>query len=366
MSREYRLDDQALKFLKDLTEVVAPSGFEEPALLKVKEYAQRYADEVRRDNLGSLVFVKRGSSDRPRVLVAGHVDEVGFVVTGITNEGFVTFMGLGGWFDQVLLGQRVVIRTRKGEVPGVIAAKPPHLLTPEERQKVVTMKQMYIDVGATSKKEVEELGVRIGDPVAPWSPLTRSALKTTIMGKALDDRLGVLVAIETMRYLRESGIEHPNTLYAAATVQEEVGLRGAATVGWVANHDIAVVVDVDIAGDVPGIKPQEAPAKLGKGPSIITFDRSMIPNQRLKEFVIDVAEEAEIPYQLSAVSGGTDAGRLHMYKSGRPSIVIGVPTRHIHSHVSIAHLSDLENAVRLVVELIKRLDKDRVESFTAI
>ncbi|MGC9107685.1 MAG: peptidase M28, partial [Infirmifilum sp.] len=164
----------------------------------------------------------------------------------------------------------------------------------------------------------------------------------------------------------EHNIEHPNTYYAAATVQEEVGLRGAETVGWIVDHDIAIVTEVDIAGDVPGIKPNEAQAKMGKGPTIVTFDRSMIPNQKLKEFVIRVAEESKIPFQLSAVSGGTDAGRLHLYRGGRPSIVIGVPTRHIHSHVSIASLADVENAVKLVVELLKRLDEKTVNSFKHI
>ncbi|ABL77412.1 M42 family metallopeptidase [Thermofilum pendens] len=362
----YKLDEKSLNVLKEITEIVAPSGFEEPVLERIKQYYSEYADEVRRDNLGSLILVKRGSSERPKVLVAGHVDEVGFLVTGITPEGFITFTTLGGWFEQVLLAQRVVIRTKKGEVYGVITSKPPHLLTPEERQKVVQFSQMYIDVGATSKEEVEKLGVRIGDPVAPWSPFTRTAFEDRIMAKALDDRVGAFIAMEVLKHLRLNGIDHPNTLYAAATVQEEVGLRGAETVGWVADHDVAIVTEVDIAGDVPGIKPSEAPAKLGKGPSIIVYDRSMIPNPRFKEFVIEVAEEAKIPYQLSAVSGGTDAGRLHLYKGGRPSIVIGVPTRHIHSHVSIVSLSDVENAVRLVLELVKRLDQETLKRFVNI
>jgi len=363
---EYKIDERALSFLKEATEAIGPSGFEEPVLALFKNHYSAYADEVRRDNLGSLVLVKRGSSEAPRVLVAGHVDEVGFLVTGITNEGFVNFTPLGGWFEQVLLAQRVVIKTRSDLVPGVIASKPPHLLTPEERQKVVQISQMFIDVGATSKEEAEKLGIRVGDPVAPWSPFTKTAFDDRIMAKALDDRIGAFIAMEALRVLRERNVGHPNTYYAAATVQEEVGLRGAETVGWVVDHDVAIVTEVDIAGDVPGIKPHEAQAKLGKGPSIVTYDRSMIPNQKLKEFVIQVAEECKIPYQLSAVAGGTDAGRLHLYRGGRPSIVIGVPTRHIHSHVSVASLADVENAVKLVVELIKRLDRETVNSFKSV
>jgi endoglucanase len=364
---EYKITDGALDFLKRVCEAVGPSGFEDDVLRMFHEYAGSFADEVVRDNLGSLVFVKRGSSERPRVLVAGHVDEVGFVVTSITKEGYLTFTPVGGWFDQVLLSQRVIVKTKKGPVVGVIASKPPHLLTPEERQRVVTMDRMFIDVGATSEEEVKALGVRIGDPIAPLSPFTVSATGKTVMGKAFDDRLGAFIAVEALRFLKENGFEHPNTFYAAATVQEEVGLRGAQTVGWAVDHDVAIVTEVDIAGDVPGIDPRDAQAKLGKGPTIVTFDASMIPNQKLKEFVIQVAEEAKIPYQLSVVAkGGTDAGRLHLYKTGRPSIVIGVPTRHIHSHVSIVHLDDLANAVKLVVELAKRLDENTVKSFSSI
>ncbi|RLE83497.1 MAG: peptidase M28 [Thermoprotei archaeon] len=364
---EYKLSEESLKFLGSACEAIGPSGFEDEVLRMFKEYASKYADAVIRDNLGSLIFVAEGSAERPRVLVAGHVDEVGFVVTGITKEGYVTFTPVGGWFEQVLLAQRVLIRTKKGKVMGVITSKPPHLLTPEERQKVVKIDQMYIDVGATSEDEVKEMGVRIGDPIAPWSPFTKSATGKTIMGKAFDDRLGAFVAVEVLRYFKQGGVQHPNTLFAAVTVQEEVGLRGAQTTGWAVDHDVAIVAEVDIAGDVPGIKPREAPAKLGKGPTIVTYDASMIPNQRLKEFVIEVAEECGIPYQLSVVArGGTDAGRLHLYKTGRPSIVIGIPTRHIHSHVSIAHVEDLENAIRLVAEVVKRLDSGTVKSFTVL
>lgn len=363
---EYKVTNGALEFLRRVCEAVGPSGFEDEVLKMFYDYCKPFADEVVRDNLGSLVFVKRGSSDRPRILVAGHVDEVGFVVTSITKEGYVTFTPVGGWFDQVLLSQRVLIRTKKGTVMGVIASKPPHLLTPEERQKVVTMDRMFIDVGATSEDEAKSLGIRIGDPIAPYSPFILSATGKTVMGKAFDDRLGAFVAVEALRFLRENGATHPNTLYAAATVQEEVGLRGATTVGWAVDHDIAIVTEVDIAGDVPGIDPRDAQAKLGKGPTIVTYDASMVPNQKLKEFVIEVAEDAKIPYQLSVVAkGGTDAGRLHLYKTGRPSIVIGVPTRHIHSHVSIAHLDDITNAVKLVVELVKRLDNATVNNFSS-
>ena len=360
-------DEKALGLMKRLMEAFGPSGFEREASRICKEYMEPYADEVITDKLGSVIFVAKGSSDRPHVLLAGHVDEVGFVVSGIDEKsGFLTFNPLGGWWDQVLLGQRVVVRTSKGDVPGVIAAKPPHLLSPEERKKVVEKKDMFIDVGATSGEEAKEMGVKIGDPVVPWSPFNVIRNGKVAMGKAFDDRIGAFVLMEAIRRIKEEKIDHPNTVYGAATVQEEVGLRGAQTTAHVVEPDVGIVLEVDIAGDVPGIKPKEAPAKMGKGPSLITYDRSMIPNQPLKEFVIKTAEEAGIPLQLSQVMGGTDAGRIHLNRAGCPSVVIGVPTRHIHSHVGLLSLEDAENAVRLVVELIKRLDKETVESFTAL
>lgn len=361
----YNIGEEELNFLKSLTEAFGPPGFEDEPIGMVKEYVSKYADKIKFDKLGSIAAIKKGEVEKPVVLIAGHCDEVGFIVTNITKEGFIKFHTLGGWFEQVLLAQRVVIKTKKGFVHGVIASKPPHILKPEERSKVVTIDKMFIDVGATSKEEVEKLGVRVGDPIVPWSPFMTSATGKTLFGKAFDDRVGVFVASQVLRTLCEKNISHPNVVVGSATVQEEVGLRGATTIPWIVKPDIAIIVEVDIAGDVPGIQPHEAPSKLGKGPSIITFDATMIPNQRFKEFVIEVAEELKIPYQLSVVArGGTDAGRIHLYMEGRPCVVIGVPTRHIHSHVGILHREDLENTIKLVVELVKRLDSKTVESFT--
>lgn len=360
--------ERAVETLKLLSEAFGPSGFEREVVHLVKKQIEGYVDGFMSDKLGSLVFFSRGSSERPRILLAGHVDEVGFIVSSIDKDtGYIAFNPLGGWFDQVLLSQRVVVRSRKGVYMGVIASKPPHLLTPEEANQVVKKENMYIDVGATSGREVEEMGIRIGDPIVPWSPFVLLRDNKVALGKAFDDRVGVAIAMESIRRLRESDEKHPNALYGAATVQEEVGLRGATTVPHLIEPDLALILEVDIAGDVPGIKPREAPTKMGKGPSIVTFDASMIPNQALKEFVIDVAESCKIPYQLSAIAkGGTDAGRIHIHKVGCPSIVISVPTRHIHSHTSVLSIEDLENAIKLTVETVKRLDQRAVDRFTEL
>jgi len=361
-------DEKAITVLKRMLESFGPSGFERETSSIIKEYMRTYCDDVMTDKLGSVVFVARGQAEQPRMLIAGHIDEVGFVVRGIDEKtGFISFNPIGGWWDQVLLSQRVVIRTEKGDLQGVIAAKPPHLLSEEERKKVIVKDKMYIDIGVTSGKEAAELGVKIGDPIVPWSPFSLVRDGKVAMGKAFDDRLGAFVMMETLRNLKENGISHPNTVYGAATVQEEVGLRGAQTVAHLVDPDVAIVLEVDISGDVPGIEPFEAPAKMGKGPSLVTYDRSMIPNQPLKEFVIKTAKETGIPLQLSQVArGGTDAGRIHLNRIGCPSVVISVPTRHIHSHVGLVSLEDTENAVKLVTELAKRLDEKTVESFTII
>jgi endoglucanase len=363
------MEAEPLKLLKELSDSFGPSGFERETAAIVKREASRYADEITFDKLGSVIAKKRGTSDSPKILLAGHMDEVGFVVTGIEEQtGFVTFSPLGGWFDQVLLGHRVTIRTAKGDVPGVIAAKPPHLLSPEERDKVVKKENMFIDVGATDKETAEkELGIRVGDPVAPWASYMTTRGGKIAIGKAFDDRVGTFVGLEVLRKLKTESIKHPNTVYVAGTVQEEVGLRGASTVGNMVEPDLAFALEVDIAGDVPGIKKNEAPTKIGKGPSILTYDASMIPNQAFKSFVVETAEKEGIPYQLSAVTaGGTDAGKFHVVRAGAPSIVISVPTRHIHSHAAVLDVSDIGNTVNLVLALIKRLDGNTVRGFVEV
>jgi endoglucanase len=361
-------DKKAMKFMKDLMESFGPSGFETETAKIVKEYLKPYSNEIICDKLGSVIFVKKGSSQRPRILMAGHLDEVGFVVTGIDEKtGFLKFGPLGGWWDQVLLSQRVIVRTKKGDLPGVIASKPPHVLTEEERKVVVKKEDMYIDIGACSMEEAVKMGVKIGDPVTPWSPFSVFKEGKFASGKGFDDRIGVFVMAEAIRRIKENNIRHPNTIYAAATVQEEVGLRGAKTAAHVVDPDVGLVLEVDIAGDVPGIQPHQAPTKLGKGPSLLTYDRSMIPNQPLKNFIIDLAEKKKIPLQLSqSTGGGTDAGSIHLDREGCPTAVISVPTRHIHTHVGYLCLEDVENAVKLTIEIIKELDAERVRSFTAL
>jgi endoglucanase len=296
-------------------------------------------------------------------MLASHMDEIGFMINHITKEGFLKFLPLGGWWDQVLLGQRVLIKTHKGDLPGVIGAKPPHMLPPDDRKKVVERKDMYIDIGATAKEEVEEAGVRLGDPVVPDSTLQVLANNKTYMGKAFDDRVGVALMIEALRHFSKSA--HPNVIYGVATVMEEVGLRGAKTSAELVDPDVAIILESDICGDVPGIKPEESDVKLGGGPSLILLEARLIPNLKLRDLVIEKAKELEIPLQFSAMLGGaTDGGQIHLHRSGVPTVVLGVPSRHIHCHSGIIHREDFDRALKLLVALVETLDEETVNSLT--
>src|SRR5699024_9469929 len=212
-------------------------------------YLSSYSDEVYTDHLGSLIGKKTGTENGPKVMVAGHLDEVGFMITRIDKDGFLYFQTIGGWWNQVMLAQRVTIMTKKGNVTGVIGSKPPHILSPEERKKPVEIKDMFIDIGASSKEEAESLGVRPGDSVVRYLAFTHMTNEKILLAKAWDNRIGCAIAIEVLNRLKDEN--HPNIVYGVGTVQEEVGLRGARTSAHLIKPDIAFGVDVGIAGDTP-------------------------------------------------------------------------------------------------------------------
>jgi len=355
--------DGTTELLKKLTEASGVAGYEREVRNIIRQYLEPLG-EITQDKLGSLICKKKGDADEPKVVLAGHMDEIGFMVKYITKEGFIRFTPLGGWWDQVLLAQRVVIKTNKGDVIGIIGARPPHLLSEEDRKKIVEKKDMYIDIGAVSQQEVEEAGIRVGDPIVPTSEFIELASSKTYLGKAFDDRVGCALAITAMRQLANK--KHPNTLFAVATVQEEVGARGASTCVELIDPDVAIILESDIAGDVPGIKPEESPIKLGGGPTILVYDAFMIPNLRLRDLVIDTAKERDIPIQMSAVEGGgTDGGQIHIHKSGVPTAVLAVPTRHIHSHSTILRREDFDRAVELLIAIIQKLNRKTVTNLTS-
>ncbi|MDI3329008.1 MAG: M42 family metallopeptidase [Alicyclobacillaceae bacterium] len=352
--------DPTLELLKELTEASGAPGAEDEVREIMRKHLAPLVDEILQDGLGSVFGKKAGDPEGPKVMIMGHMDEVAFMITQITDEGFLRFQTLGGWWEQVMLAQRVKIQTRKGELIGVIGSKPPHILPQEERNKVVQKKDMFIDIGASSREEAMEWGVRPGDPAVPICPFTVMPNGKFIMAKALDNRSGCAAAIEVLRQLQ--GVDHPNVVYAGATVQEEVGLRGAQTSAQQVQPDVFFAVDVGIAGDTPGISKNEALGKCGQGPLILLYDATLVPNRKLRDLVVDTAEELGIPYQFDAMAGGgTDAGRAHLVGEGVPSIVIGFPTRYIHSHAALLHREDYDHAVRLLAAVVRKLDRRTVD-----
>lgn len=350
--------DKTEILLKELTESHGVPGYETDIREVIRKYMKPLG-VISKDNMGSLICRKPGSSAEPKVMLAGHMDEIGFMVKHISSDGFIRFTTLGGWWDHVLLGQRVIIKTNKGDVIGVIGAKPPHLLSQDERTKLLQRKNMYIDIGSTSEKEVEKAGVRVGDPIVPVSEFSILANPKTYMSKAFDDRVGCGVVISALQSL--SPDKHPNTLYGVATVQEEVGVRGASTSVEMVGPDIAIILESDIAGDVPGIKPDESSTKLNGGPSLLLYDARMIPNLKLRDLIVDTAKKLKIPLQFTTMEGGaTDGSVIHLHKHGVPTVVLGVPTRHIHSHNAIIHRNDFDNTVKLLMGVVQKLDKKKV------
>src|SRR6266508_3876511 len=305
--------DETLKILKELTDAPGVSGFEEPARRVMRRHMEPLG-EITTDNIGSIIGRARGGlAGGPRIVLAGHLDEIGFMVTRLTDDGYLKFQTLGGWWEQVMLAQRVEVHTRQGVIVGVIGSKPPHLLTPEERKKIYEKKDMFIDVGAGSRAEAESFGIRPGDPVVPICPFTVMKNEKLLMAKAWDNRFGC-------------------------------------------------ALDTGIAGDTPGISADEAQGKLGGGPVILLYDASMIPHVGLRDLVIDTAKTEGIPYQFDVIAaGGTDAGKIHLFGAGVPSLVLGVPVRYIHTHAAIMHRDDFDNAAKLLVAVIKRLDAETVQ-----
>ncbi|ODV57414.1 M42 family metallopeptidase [Lysinibacillus fusiformis] len=356
--------DPTLQMFKDLTDANGIAGNERAPREVMKKYIAPYADTVETDNLGSVIAKKVGDENGPKIVVAGHLDEVGFMVTQIDDKGFIKFQTVGGWWSQVMLAQRVTITTRKGdEVIGVIGSKPPHILPADVRNKVVDIKDMFIDIGAASKDEVLEWGVRPGDMVTPYFEFNVMKNEKYLLAKAWDNRIGCAIAIDVMKALQNE--KHPNILYSVGNVQEEVGLRGAKTATHKIQPDIGFAVDVGVAGDTPGVTAKESTSKMGAGPQIVVYDASMVSHRDLREFVLDVADENNIPYQFEAMAGGgTDAGSIHVTANGVPALSIGIATRYIHSHAGILHRDDYDNAVKLMVEVIKKLDRDAVNKIT--
>lgn len=352
------MNKETLQLFKTLTELPGASGNEHAVRQFMRTELEKVADEVIQDRLGGIFGVKRGLEAGPTVMVAGHMDEVGFMVTSITENGMLRFQPLGGWWSQVLLAQRVEVITDRGPVIGVIGSIPPHLLEESQRSKPMDMKNMLIDIGADNKENAIEIGIKPGQQIVPICPFTTMANSKKILAKAWDNRYGCGLSIELLKELKDEKL--PNTLYSGATVQEEVGLRGAQTAANMIKPDLFFALDASPANDMSGDK--QAFGQLGKGALLRIYDRSMVTHRGMREFLLDTAESNNIPYQYFISQGGTDAGRVHTSNEGVPSAVVGICSRYIHTHASIVHIDDYAAAKELIVKLVKAADKTTVDS----
>ncbi|GGP14356.1 M42 family metallopeptidase [Oceanobacillus neutriphilus] len=345
------MNKETLTLFKNLTELQGAPGNEHAVRHFMKQELEKYSDEIVQDNLGGVFGVRNGKG--PTVMVAGHMDEVGFMVTQITDNGMLRFQTLGGWWSQVMLAQRVQVMTKNGPVTGVIGSIPPHLLTDTQRGKPMEIKNMLIDIGADDKEDVARIGVRPGDTIVPITPFEPMANEKKILAKAWDNRYGCGLAIELLKELQ--GETLPNQLYSGATVQEEVGLRGSQVAANMIKPDIFYALDASPANDASGDK--KAFGQLGEGALLRIFDRTMITHKGMREFVLDTAESNDIPYQYFISPGGTDAGRVHLSGDGVPSAVVGICSRYIHTSASIIHVDDYAAAKELIVKLVKTTDE---------
>lgn len=346
------MDKQTLQMFKQLTEFPAVSGFEREIRQFVKEKMEPYTDEFVQDRLGSLFGVMRGDESGPKMMVAGHFDEVGFMTTGITDQGLIRFQPLGGWFSQVVLAQRLHIITDQGPIVGVVGSTPTHLLSPEQRNKPVDIKSMYIDIGADDRAEAEQMGLRPGLQIVPICEFTPMANPKKIMAKAWDNRYGVGLAIELLQALH--GEKLGGTLYSGATVQEELGLRGARTAAQLIQPDLFFGLDCSAANDMTGDR--NAFGHLGKGALLRIYDPTMFTHRGIVEYIQDTASTHQIPVQYFISAGGTDAGQVHVSGTGVPSAIIGICGRYIHTSSSIIHTDDYDAAKELLIKLVKGMN----------
>jgi endoglucanase len=332
-----------------------PSGNEGRAAAVFQTRAKDFTDDVRQDTMGSSFARVPGTADGPTLAVFGHIDEIGLVVTHIDDEGLIWFGSVGGWDPVNLVGQRVVLLTRDGDLPGVVGKKPIHLIEPDERDKAPKLKGLHIDIGAPDGAAAKER-VRIGD-VAVIDAQPVQLLGGRYASRSMDNRLGAYIALEAARLVAESG-GAAGDVVAVAPVQEEIGLFGAMTSAFGLEPDVAIAVDVTHATDVPGIdKHTEGDHALGSG-AVIARGSTLHP--MVFELLHDAAEAEGIPFTVEA-SGrgtGTDADSVHTTRAGIPTGLVSIPLRYMHSSVEVVQLSDVEACARLVAAFAQRLAAD--------
>lgn len=342
------MEDEFFNLNSKLSNSHGISGYEDEIREIVKKELDDHVDEIRVDGMGNMICTKNGST--PEIMLAAHMDEIGFMVKFIDDKGFIRFAPIGGWFDQIALGQRVILHGGKGKVYGVIGSKPPHLMKSEEKKKAIEIKDMFIDIGATSKEDASELGVEVGTTITLDREMATLGKKVT--GKAFDNRAGIVGMIEAVKQARTD-----STIHAVGTVQEEVGLKGAKTSAFALEPDAAIAIDVCVATDFPGGDSAYMDIKLGEGPAITVADasgRGLIASRKVLQWLRTAAQNNQIPHQMEVAEGGTtDATSIHLTKAGIPTGVVSIPSRYIHSPVEVIHPEDVKNTSLLVAKAIE-------------
>ena len=352
-----RAQDRVQRLLEMLTNAPGPSGYEEPVAKIMIEQYKPLADKILYDGMGSVIAVQ-GSSG-PRIMLDAHLDELGGLIRRITPDGMMTMQMLGGWLDQALVDQRWVIIGSKGPVLAVTGIRDIHLDPENKAQTVFPHDSIFLDIGAKTAAEARAMGVEPGDPVVPDSAFTVLNGTQNYLAKAWDDRIGCAVLLEVMRRLQHS--PHPNQIFYAATVQEEIGMRGAQTSAELIKPDIGIAVEVGIVKDVPGVQPEEAQEMLGGGPGIFYYDWSAMPNRKLLAFFKKVAAEKSIPLQYDLIVGyGEDGASIQKSNGGVPVLNLVVPTRYTHAHNGIINRSDFDRTVDLLTAVVEKLDSNEV------
>lgn len=354
--------DDFKNLLRKLSEAFGPPGFEDEVRDIVVEEMKPYVDELFVDRWGNVFGVKRGRTDY-RVMVAAHMDEIGLMVDYVDKNGFLRVKPMGGWNEVTLVGQRVVVRTKDGrKIKGVVGSRPPHVTPPGKEREAPEMKDLFVDIGVSSAEEAEKLGVGVGS-VAVIDREFAELAGGAVTGKAFDDRAGLAAMLYALKLIDES----PVTIYAVATVQEEIGLRGAAVAAERVNPHAAIALDTTIAADMPGVSEREYVARLGAGPAVKVMDGGrgglFVAHPRLRDFLVDVARREGIPYQLEVLYGGTtDAMAIAFRREGIPAVTISIPARYVHSPVEVLKLEDAVGASKLLASALRNMTPQFVES----
>lgn len=355
--------NKTIEMIKKFSNANGVSGFEDEVLEVARSYASDEY-EIKEDHIRNLYFERKSNTDgKASILLDAHSDEVGFIVQAIKPNGTMTFLPLGGWVPDTIPASKVRVRNRDGKyISGIIASKPPHFMANRDKPESLSIDQMVLDIGACSKEEViNDYKIRIGAPIVPDVECTYDEDKGLFIGKAFDCRIGCAAVMETMKRLENENLDM--NVLGTLSSQEEVGERGMDLITKIIHPDIAIVFEGCPADDTF----QESwliQSALRQGPMLRHFDKSMITNPRYQKFALDLAEELNIPCQESVRSGGGTNGKmLHVSNNGTPAIVIGVPVRYIHSHHGFTTYEDFDNAVKLAVAIVKKLNANIIEQF---